>query len=347
MSMEVDVERFLLDRGAIGVGFATPHSLEGGPPSADLTYVLPEARSAVSFALPLDREKIRAFLGKQSMVAHESDNFKTNLEVTRLSYELAEWFKEKGYESKGLLSNLAYRTEVEGWRLSMPPDLSHRYIAVRSGVGSFGWPGNVGIKGFGTAIILGTTVTSAELAPTEPLSDEESFCTNCKLCVASCASGTFDRDREDSITLGGHTFKYASRNSYLLCDLVCGGFTGLHPDGRWSTWSPGRYRIPDNEGELAGLLVKAIGNYIKWRPLGDGPGSYENPTLEGVDLRLTCGNCQLVCRGDEEENRENYRLLSGSGCVLQLEDGRNVVLPPGEAEKAFERMNPSHRALYQ
>jgi epoxyqueuosine reductase len=297
--------------------------------------------------LPLDREKIRAFLGKESMVAHESDNFETNFNVTRLSFDLAEWLREKGHESRGLLSNLTYRTEVEGWRLSMPPDLSHRYIAVRSGLGSLGWSGNVGITGYGTAVILGTTVTSAELPPTEPAPEEESFCTKCKLCVASCASGMFDKEREDSVTLGGHTFKYARRNSYLLCDFVCGGFTGLHPSGKWSTWSPGRYRIPDSEGELANSLVRSIGNYMSWRQLGDGPGSYENPTLEGVNLRLTCGNCQLVCWGSEEETRENYRLLSGSGCVLQLEDGSNVVLPPDDAEIAFGRMDPSHRALYE
>jgi len=47
----------------------------------------------------------------------------------------------------------------------MPPILSHRYIAACSGVGSFGWSGNVGIKGYGTIVELGTVVTSAELNP--------------------------------------------------------------------------------------------------------------------------------------------------------------------------------------
>ena len=46
-------------------------------------------------------------------------------------------------------------------------------MAVRAGVGSFGWSGNVGLKGVGTAIILCTTVTSADLAPTAPEPEEE------------------------------------------------------------------------------------------------------------------------------------------------------------------------------
>jgi epoxyqueuosine reductase QueG len=33
---------------------------QGGAPSADLSYVLPEAKSAVSLALPLDLDEIRA-----------------------------------------------------------------------------------------------------------------------------------------------------------------------------------------------------------------------------------------------------------------------------------------------
>ena len=45
--------------GAVYVGIATRETLEGGPPSTDLGYILPEARSAISFALALNREFIR------------------------------------------------------------------------------------------------------------------------------------------------------------------------------------------------------------------------------------------------------------------------------------------------
>ena len=55
MSLEQLIEEFLLENGAIKVRFANRESLAGGPPSADLTYQLEGARSAVSFALPLDK----------------------------------------------------------------------------------------------------------------------------------------------------------------------------------------------------------------------------------------------------------------------------------------------------
>lgn len=346
MSLEKEIEEYLKERGAIRVGFATLETLSGGPPSADLTYILPEARSAVSFALPLDRDKIRAYLSKQDHVGHESDNFETNRRLSRIAKELALMLEEKGFPSKRVISNTVYRTEIEGWELSMPPDLSHRYVAARSGVGTFGWSGNIGIKGYGSAILLGTTVTAAELEHTEPEAPEESFCDQCKRCNASCASGMFSANEEMSVTLGGVTFTFAARSSYLGCQFVCGGFTGLSRDGKWSTWSPGRFSIPEDQDEMMRVFLDAVARYSDWPERKDGEGGYVNPALAGETLRLTCGNCQIICWGDHKETRENYRLLKRSGCVIQRENGDVEVLPAREAVKAFAGLPPEHRMLY-
>ena len=44
-----ELKEMALTLGAFKVGIATTETLSGGPPSADLTYVLPEAKSAVLF----------------------------------------------------------------------------------------------------------------------------------------------------------------------------------------------------------------------------------------------------------------------------------------------------------
>lgn len=346
MSLEREIEEFLLERGALKVGFATLGTLAGGPPSADLTYIMPEARSAVSFALPLDREKIRLYLGKSDHAAHEQDNIEVNIRCSRLAKELALMLEDKGYPSKRVVANLNYRQEEEGWQLLMHPELSHRYVAVRSGVGSFGWSGNVGMKGYGTAVLLGTTVTAAELEPTDPIPPEESFCDDCKLCVSACASGLIERKRETRVTLGGLEFAYSAKRSYMFCQFVCGGFTGLHASGKWSTWSPGRYRIPEEESELFATLGRAIANYQRWPERKDDAGGYVNPALTDTTVRLTCGNCQIICWGDKEDTRDNYRLLTSSGCVVQREDGSIEALPAEEAEEYFGSMPEEHRKLY-
>lgn len=98
MSLTKELEDFLIDRSAMKVGFVTKKSLEGGPPSTDLTYVLPEAESAVAFAVPLDKEKIRAFLGKDlpdGRIDHEKDNWDMRTKAFRLAKEAGTILEDK------------------------------------------------------------------------------------------------------------------------------------------------------------------------------------------------------------------------------------------------------------
>jgi hypothetical protein len=44
----------LMTQGVPLVGVSTTGTLAGGPPSTDLEYVLPGAKSAITFAVPLD-----------------------------------------------------------------------------------------------------------------------------------------------------------------------------------------------------------------------------------------------------------------------------------------------------
>ena len=48
------VVEYALLEGALRSGIATINSLAGGPPSTDLSYVLPDAKSAVVFSFAMD-----------------------------------------------------------------------------------------------------------------------------------------------------------------------------------------------------------------------------------------------------------------------------------------------------
>jgi hypothetical protein len=41
LSLNERIEKYLLDNGALKIGFATKESIAGGPPSAEISYVLP------------------------------------------------------------------------------------------------------------------------------------------------------------------------------------------------------------------------------------------------------------------------------------------------------------------
>lgn len=347
------ISDYLLENGAVGVGFTTKEILQDSPPGADITYLMETGLSAISFALPMDTECIRSFLAKEDRFAHQRDEMDTNIKARVLSDGVAELLKGEGYHAIGTAPNATYRTEVEKWYTFFPPEISHRYIAVASGAGSFGWSGCVGVKGYGTAVVLGTTLTDAELEPTFPIPEEDNFCSNCKACVGACPTEMFSGTDTMAVTLGGRKYAYAARIDLFRCFLCCGGTTGLHKSKEWSSWSPGRFEIPEGHDEMVKTLQKAGKLRQKWIPLeGAGPTSEffsaDTEPTKGVnpDLILTCGNCGLVCTGDKKENLENLKMLRKSGCVIQYPDGSINVLPPDEAEEEFDRMDPEHRSLY-
>ncbi len=375
MSLNKELEAFLIERGAMKVGFVTKETLEGGPPSTDLTYVLPEAESAIIFALPLDKEKIRAFLRKDlpnGFIDLQKNNNYARQNAFRLAKEAGALLENKGYKTYSVLPDWVGRTDIRKKSpLEILPNISFRALALRAGVGSLGWNGFVGMKGWGTAIVLCAVVTNAKLEPTDPIPPEDSFCTKCKICVKVCPFRTISNDEEDTFIVGGYDVTRGKRD-IARCMIVCSNITGLEKDKKWSTWSPGRYEYPKDDNEVLRTLMrgaKASGPFGIKRP--EPPDNYFKryefdkdieerqmitkgdlyrrmnlPAKLGDIVRLSCGNCQLSCGKDAKETQENFELLINSGCVVQKEDGEIVILPPDEAEKLFDSLEENHKKLY-
>ena len=80
---------FVKDRGACEAGIATVETLEGGPPSVDLSYVLPSAKSAVVFAVPLDQSLIPPYLTKKDRESHEQNYVDSNIIADGIAMQLA------------------------------------------------------------------------------------------------------------------------------------------------------------------------------------------------------------------------------------------------------------------
>ena len=179
--------------------------------------------------------------------------------------------------------------------------------------------------------------------PTAPLPPEENYCDGCRLCMASCASGMMDKEEKNIVRLGGMDFEYSRRKSYLRCEYVCGGFTGLHPSGKWSTWSPGRFPVPERDEDFLPVLMESITRYAQWPDMG---GGYYH-VLSPHKMYLTCGNCQLVCHPDKEERKRRYKMLTEGGVVVQNEDGSLEAVSPEQARQHMEGLPKERRALYE
>ena len=344
-TLKQEIYDWLELQGAVAIGISTVETLAGGPPSTDLEYVLPGAKSAVTFALPFDHEKIEPYLAKEDHAGHQTDNFRTNFVVTGLAFGLALHLDQKGYPSKGTAANAVYRQDQPRGIFDFRPDISHRYLAVRSGIGWIGFSGNLLTKTHGAAVVLGSTVTTAELEPTDPLPAEDNYCNECKLCLASCSSGLMDKKEKTTVTIGGLDVSYSTRRTYHRCDLVCGGFTGLSKNGKWSTWSPGRFPIPESEEEFLPVLIEAM-NASAPRP--EVEGGFHHPAMPGGrKINMTCGNCQLVCHPDEDERKRRFKLLTKNGVVVQNPDGTLEAVSPEIAKKRLTEMPAEQRAMYE
>jgi epoxyqueuosine reductase QueG len=349
MNGKKELTRFAIDfvksQGACDAGITTTETLAGGPPSTDLEYVLPGARSAVTFAVPFDQEKIERYLSKEDHAGHQDDNVRINLVASGLAVALATYLDQHGHPSFAVAANAVYRQDTPRGMADFMPDISHRYLAVRSGVGWFGLSGNVITKTHGAAVILGSIVTTAEMEPTGPLPPEEKYCDECQLCMGSCLSGLMHKKERTTVTMGGMEFSYSKRQSYHRCDLVCGGFTGLARNGKWSTWSPGRFPIPQRDEEALPALISAIRG-SRGRP--EIAGAFHQPAMPGHrKLNVTCANCQLICHPDRDERKRRRKLLTKSGVVVQHPDGRLEAVSPEMAEKHLAAMSPEQRACYE
>lgn len=337
-------KKLVLSSGAVAAGVATTETLKGGPPSTDLTYVLPEAKSAVVFAVPMDQGAIEQFLKKEDMGAANRDNRRVNNMASGLAFELSEFLMMKGYKSVPLAANAVYRKDTPNGPYDEIPPISHRYLAVRSGIGHFGLSGNVIMDTYGAAVLFASVATEAELAPTNPLPAEDNYCDSCRLCMSACASGLMSPDEETTVSLGNLDFSYSKRRSHNRCDYVCGGFTGLHQSGKWSTWSPARFPIPEKDEEFLPALINAVPSYRNRKKVDYG---IYHPLVPGDLLEFTCGHCQLICHPDKEVRQKRYKMIVNSGVIIQDPNGSLRAVSPEEAEKHISTLNPEQRALYE
>jgi len=342
------VREFVEIEGACTAGIVTMETLAGGPPSADLSYVLAGARSAVVFAVPMDPSPIEPYLRKEDRLSLERAYVRANTLASGISLHLANYLTQKGYPSVPVAANNVFRPVPSGKQETCLadtyyPDIAHRYLAVRSGVGHMGFSGNVITQHWGASVILGTTVTTAELEPTPPLAPEENYCDRCGLCLAACASGFMDFQRTTTVVLGGLEVSYSQRRHYGRCDLVCSGYTGLHPSGRWSTWSPGRFPVPDRDEDLPAAYDRMQKAHGKWPPSEGGRYFF----FMDEKLRFSCAHCMLVCAPTKEERKRRYQLLRDSGVVVQSADGSRKAVSPQEARTILDALPPERRALYE
>ena len=306
--------------------------------------MLPEAKSAICFALAFDQNLIDPYFRKVDYESLEMNKVLTTILADGIALEIANFLQQSGFKATPQAANFVYRKGTENWLLDMHPPISHRYLAARSGIGHLGYSGNIITKEYGSAIVLATVVTDSELIQTDSLSEEENYCDECKLCLSVCLSGYVDPVEKISVTLGGKEFSYGKRKSNSRGLLVCMGLTGLSASGKWSTWSPGRFKIPEKDDDFISAIAAATQAYQERPKLNSG---YFIPIMSGCMMEYPCSSCQLICHPDKKIRTARYKMLIESGVVIQELDGTRRVVSPEEAKEYLNSIPLERRKLYE
>lgn len=369
VDLEVIRERLLAfarGAGACAVGTCNREGLAGGPPSTDLSRELEGARSAIVFALPLDEAKLEAYMAKLDHGSHQEDYIRTNNVAQGVASEIAHALQGFGYEAVPVFAGNTpsggdhrdVSPQNEGQReaaerhpakasdlmMGTVPVLSQRHLAAAAGVGFFGMSGNILTASHGASVVLGATVTSADLPPTPVLPPEVNYCDECNWCGTVCPTKFMSRTDFTTVTMGAHGHhKYSTRLEHSRCGMHMMGTAGLSDDGTWGSWGPGRKPLPDDDAALLPAVMEMSLDAAKRPPV---PGGFSAPHQEGR-TNIMCSACNLVCHPERAVRAKRVKLWRGGGVSVQHEDGRIEAMPAEDARAFLDAMPPERRALYE
>ncbi len=318
--------------GADIVGVTTKEILADGPPSADPSYLLPTANSVISFALSLDRDKVRSFISKTKWRPHCFDRKFVVQKLYTIGDRIAEQLRSKGFEAVNVDINSNYRPEKKAKNVAemteFHPDFSHRYAALAAGVGRLGWSGNLLTKEYGALVELGSVLTSARLTPDMPIPDEDHPCDGCKMCSLVCPVEMIRTKESVQVTVAGITETISSKRPNTCCWIGCSGYEGLAVSGTWSNWSPYRLGrpLPENKWELDKLCISLQTADPQMQDDHSSLTDYRHAVFDPDWFYYTvCGFCRSVCWPHREDRLANRKLIIKSGTAALKLDGSHVV----------------------
>jgi len=181
-----DVRAIALEAGADDAGVV---SIDDPAVAEERPFVLrafPSARSLVSLVVKTHKENIRS----PARSVSNREFHRAGEEMDDIGHRLATALTSRGHASMN--PPMAFPMEMHEF-----PErawiVSHKRVAVAAQLGRMGLHRSVIHPRFGSFVLLGTVVTSAEIVGVpEPLSFDP--CVDCKLCVAACPVGAIEPD---------------------------------------------------------------------------------------------------------------------------------------------------------
>lgn len=176
-----------LEAGADDAGVVQIDRPEIADQKTDIFWLLPKAKTLISFVVRMNRENIRTPARSVANLEFHHTTDKTN-EVARKIVAVLERIGVRALNGGAV----GFPMEADRWGSKMWI-VSHKPVAVAAGLGRMGIHRNVIHPKFGNFILLGTVLMDAEVSEySQPI--DYNPCLECKLCVAACPTGAIGSD---------------------------------------------------------------------------------------------------------------------------------------------------------
>ncbi|MBI9102205.1 MAG: epoxyqueuosine reductase [Spirochaetales bacterium] len=327
--LSLQIKEIALQGGAHLAGITSVERLADSPPSGNAETLMPGARSVISFAIALDKNRTTSFLEKRDWKSHCIDRKATVQRLYSIGDILVQSLESLGYRAVNVNINNNYLPEKGAADITemteFHPEFSHRYAGVAAGLGRLGWSGNLMTPEYGALVELGSVITDAVLDE-DPLC-EQNPCDGCKMCATVCPVGMIHPGESQTVRIAGITETISRKQPNTCCWIGCTGYEGLSTRGDWSNWSPYRLAapLPENKPELDALCI----SLQKSDPqMQDGDNAFEDYRKTVFDPEwlyyTVCGFCRSVCMKDRTERLENRKSIHHSGTAALAPDGHHV-----------------------
>jgi epoxyqueuosine reductase QueG len=183
-----DIRKVALECGADDAGVV---SLDNPAVAEERDHVLramPAARSLIAIVSKMHPDNVRS--PKRSVANLEFHT--TGEEVDAIAKRISIALSEMGHPT--INPAMAFPMEMDQFP-GRSWIVSHKRVAVAAQLGKMGLHRNLIHPRFGSFILLGTVITSAEVTQT-PASLDFDPCVSCKLCVAACPVGAIEPEGE-------------------------------------------------------------------------------------------------------------------------------------------------------
>jgi epoxyqueuosine reductase len=186
-NLTAKIKDFIMGKGASLVGIAAPERLSKAPKGHRPRNFLPNAKSVISVGLRMNKSSISHL--PATMKEYKADYDIANLKLNTLAWDTVRFLEDLRYQAVAIPASSPY-DEKKNFG-----DISHKHVAVASGLGKFGLNNLVLTPEFGPYVRFVTVLTNAELKTDKPLTEDICLKGKCSKCITACPVGALKNPR--------------------------------------------------------------------------------------------------------------------------------------------------------